>query len=79
MDFHLEVCKDMTVAEAHELTNDLEKKIKKEIPGANVIIHIEPCVVDTCPGRENCKIDKNRIPIRFRDIQTKTEKPDKSI
>ena len=78
MDFHLEVCKDMTVAEAHELTDDLEKKIKKEIPGANVIIHIEPCVVDTCPERENCKIDKNRVPIRFQDIQTKTEKSGKS-
>ncbi|RLB69872.1 MAG: cation transporter, partial [Deltaproteobacteria bacterium] len=39
MDFHLEVCKDMTVAEAHELTVALEKKIEREIPGSNVIIH----------------------------------------
>jgi len=67
MDFHLEVCKDMTVAEAHELTDSLEKKIEKEIPGSNVIIHIEPCVIDDCPGRENCIIDKSRIPTKFQD------------
>ncbi len=58
MDFHLEVCKDMTVYEAHKLTDSLEKRIEKEIPGANVIIHIDPCVVEKCPGRENCGTDK---------------------
>jgi len=67
MDFHLEVCKDMTVAEAHKMTDSLEKKIEREIPGANVIIHIEPCAVDVCPGRENCDIEKGRIPQRFRN------------
>ncbi|MCW8858709.1 MAG: cation diffusion facilitator family transporter [Deltaproteobacteria bacterium] len=65
MDFHLEVCKDMTVNEAHELTDSLEKKIEREIPGADVIIHIEPCRVDNCPGRENCEIASSRIPSRF--------------
>ena len=65
MDFHLEVCKDMTVAEAHKLTDTLEKKIEHEIPGSNVIIHIEPCRIDNCPGRENCDIEKSRLPSRF--------------
>lgn len=65
MDFHLEVCKDMTVAEAHKLTDSLEKRIEREIPGANVIIHIEPCAVDVCPGREHCQMEKSRIPQRF--------------
>lgn len=65
MDFHLEVCKDMTVADAHSLADSLEKKIEREIPGANVIIHIEPCAVDVCPGRENCEIEKSRAPQRF--------------
>jgi len=67
MDFHLEVCKDMTVADAHKLTLALEKKIEREIPGSNVIIHIEPCMIDTCPGSENCEIDKNRTPNRFQN------------
>ena len=65
MDFHLEVCKDMTVADAHQLTESLEKKIMKEIPGADVIIHIDPCSVRECPGRDNCEIEKSRFPIRF--------------
>ncbi|MEA3362509.1 MAG: cation diffusion facilitator family transporter [Thermodesulfobacteriota bacterium] len=68
MDFHLEVCKDMTVAEAHKLTSSLKKRIEREIPGSNVIIHIEPCMIDHCPGQENCTIDKSRIPARFHDI-----------
>ena len=65
MDFHLEVCKDMTVADAHQLTESLEKKIMKEIPGADVIIHIDPCSVKECPGRDNCEIEKSRFPISF--------------
>lgn len=65
MDFHLEVCKDMTVAQAHALTDSLEKKIEREIPGADVIIHIDPCTVKKCPGKENCEIDKSRIPLRL--------------
>ena len=65
MDFHLEVCKDMTVKEAHDLTDKLEKKIEQEIPGADVTIHIEPCIVAECPGVDKCSIDKSRIPNRF--------------
>ncbi len=67
MDFHLEVCKDMTVAEAHELTDSLEKRIEKEIPGSNVIIHVEPCNIEECPGRENCEIFTHRVPDRFQN------------
>lgn len=69
MDFNLEVCKDMTVAEAHKLTDSLEKKIEKEIPGANVIIHVEPCTVTNCPGRENCEIDLSRLPTRYQKTE----------
>ena len=68
MDFHLEVCKDMSVAEAHRLTDSLEKKIEREIPGADVIIHIEPCTAATCPGRENCEMLKSRVPSRFQKL-----------
>lgn len=67
MDFHLEVCKDMTVAEAHQLSDSLEKRIEREIPGANVIIHIDPCDVKNCPGRDQCKFDRSRMPERFRN------------
>ncbi|MCD6581208.1 MAG: cation transporter [Desulfuromusa sp.] len=74
MDFHLEVCKDMTVEEAHELTDSLKKRIENEIHGANVIIHIEPCIIDDCPGRENCEIDISRVPARFQEIKDTSKK-----
>ena len=68
MDFHLEVCKDMSVAEAHRLTDSLEKRIMKEIPGADVIIHVDPCTVRECPGRENCEIEQSRVPVKFHNL-----------
>lgn len=62
MDFHLEVCKEMTVEEAHKLADGLEKRIEKDIPGADVIIHIEPCESHDCPGTEQCHLVKARMP-----------------
>lgn len=60
MDFHLEVCKEMTVSEAHKLADNLEKRIEKNIPGADVNIHIEPCQED-CPVQEDCELGKSRL------------------
>jgi cation diffusion facilitator family transporter len=61
MDFHLEVCKEMTVEEAHKLSDELEKRIEKDIPGADIIIHIEPCKSKDCPGEEHCQLIKSRM------------------
>jgi cation diffusion facilitator family transporter len=61
MDFHLEVCKEMTVFEAHKLADDLEKRIEGSIPGADVIIHIEPCGAEHCPGSQHCERLKSRL------------------
>lgn len=61
MDFHLEVCKEMSVEEAHNIADGLEKRIETNIPGADVIIHIEPCHKGDCPGRQNCKFFKSRF------------------
>jgi ferrous-iron efflux pump FieF len=60
MDFHLTVCKHLSVEAAHAIADDLEKKIEEEIPGADVIIHIEPCQQDDCPGVEHCREEKAR-------------------
>ncbi len=54
MDFHLTVCKHLTVDEAHHIADHLEKRIQQEILGADVTIHIEPCQKLECPGREAC-------------------------
>jgi ferrous-iron efflux pump FieF len=59
MDFHLTVCKHLTVNEAHDIADELEKKIEQEILGSDVTIHIEPCQRLECPGRHACHLEKD--------------------
>jgi cation diffusion facilitator family transporter len=54
IDFHLTVCKHLSVEEAHDITDYIEKKIGDEIIGTDVTIHVEPCRRHDCPGREEC-------------------------
>jgi len=54
IDFHLTVCKHLSVEEAHDITDYIEKKIGDEITGTDVTIHVEPCRRHGCPGREAC-------------------------
>jgi cation diffusion facilitator family transporter len=54
IDFHLTVCKHLSVEEAHNITDYIEKKIGKKINGTDVTIHVEPCRRHECPGRELC-------------------------
>jgi ferrous-iron efflux pump FieF len=55
IDFHLTVCKHLSVEEAHNITDYIEKKIGEHIAGTDVTIHVEPCRRHNCPGREECK------------------------
>lgn len=61
MDFHLTVCKHLSVEEAHAISDHLEKRIQEEIKGSDVTIHIEPCRREDCPGRQLCPAEKTRI------------------
>lgn len=61
MDFHLTVCKHLTVQAAHDLADHLEAAIAQEIRGANVTIHVEPCRRPDCPGVEKCTAVKSHI------------------
>ena len=54
IDFHLTVCKHLSVEEAHDITDYIEKRIGEEIIGTDVTIHVEPCRRHDCPGRELC-------------------------
>ena len=54
IDFHLTVCKHLSVEEAHNITDYLERKIGEQIIGTDVTIHVEPCRRRDCPGREIC-------------------------
>ena len=54
IDFHLTVCKHLSVEEAHDITDYIEKKIGDQIIGTDVTIHVEPCRRHDCPGRDVC-------------------------
>lgn len=61
MDFHLEVCKHMSVEDAHSIADMLEKQIENAIIGADVTVHIEPCSEPECPGINLCEQVKSRF------------------
>lgn len=50
IDFHLTVCKNLTVESSHGITEMLEEKIEDELPNSDIIIHIEPCRHEDCQG-----------------------------
>jgi cation diffusion facilitator family transporter len=43
LDLHLVVCSEMHVNEAHGLCDTLEQRIADQLPGTDVVIHVEPC------------------------------------
>jgi cation diffusion facilitator family transporter len=43
VDFHSLVCRKLTVGEAHDLIDRLEREIKDNITPLDITIHIEPC------------------------------------
>lgn len=50
IDLHLVVPKYASVAEVHELCDQIEREVNQEIPGTSVLIHAEPCAA----LEENC-------------------------
>jgi cation diffusion facilitator family transporter len=60
IDFHMTVCKHLSVDEAHRMTDYLEERIAGRFSGSDVTIHIEPCQEADCPGRGNCPALKIR-------------------
>ena len=60
IDFHLTICKDLSVEQAHEIADHIEKRIEEEIRGADVTIHSEPCREPNCPGRSRCPVAEHR-------------------
>lgn len=43
IDMHLTLCRKLTLSEVHQITDVIENAISKEITGADVTIHPEPC------------------------------------
>lgn len=63
IDMHLVLKKDMHLAEAHTVCDEIEAIIKTEFAPCDVIIHLEPCDYHegfgACPAEcnENCKLE----------------------
>jgi len=55
IDFHLTVCKHLSVEEAHRIVDHLEKRIRDRIGSTDVTIHIDPCSRPDCAGRHSCE------------------------
>jgi cation diffusion facilitator family transporter len=58
IDFHLAVDDKMSVAEAHELGDEIVVAIKERLPDSRVHIHVEPCAFH-CPEscEDGCRVD----------------------
>lgn len=56
IDFHLTVCKNLTVDESHRITEELEEEIEQALNNSDITIHVEPCHLRNCPERpESCQ------------------------
>lgn len=55
LDLHLVLHRDLTVGEAHDLTDRLEESIEEALPRVDVTIHVEPCEAGcrSCAGRRS--------------------------
>ncbi|NLC71540.1 MAG: cation transporter [Desulfuromonadaceae bacterium] len=56
MDLHLVVCRKLSLEDAHHIADALEKRIESAIKGADVTIHLEPCMIQPCPGPGQCPL-----------------------
>ncbi len=43
IDMHIVVPKDISILDAHKITDDIENEIKDKIDNASVVIHVDPC------------------------------------
>ncbi len=55
IDLHVVVPMNLTIKDGHSLVEELEKEIRRELPGSATIVHIEPCD-ENC---ERCRMEPN--------------------
>jgi cation diffusion facilitator family transporter len=68
IEFHIQVDPAMSVADSHELTETLSRKIKAGMPDATVTVHVEPCTEecgDKCAS--GCLVEESKRPRRRPD------------
>lgn len=61
IDLHLEQCRYLNLQDAHTLCDHLEEELKRKIPRAHIIIHVEPCQENCAEKRDSCKADISEL------------------
>jgi cation diffusion facilitator family transporter len=60
VDFHVVVCREHSLEDAHRVADHLEHEIREALGHAHVVTHIDPCEVE-CPGVHECARMKGMI------------------
>jgi len=60
VDFHVVVCREHSLEDAHRVADHLEHEIREALGHAHVVTHIDPCEVE-CPGVHECTRVKGMI------------------
>ena len=60
VDFHVVVCREHSLEDAHRVADHLEDEIRQALGHAHVVTHIDPCEVE-CPGAHECARVKGMI------------------
>lgn len=47
-DVHVVVCQQLTVGEAHDITERLKLEVATALPGTDLVVHVEPCEDEDC-------------------------------
>jgi cation diffusion facilitator family transporter len=54
VDFHVVVCREYKLEDAHRVADHLEKEVQQALGNAHVVTHIDPCDLE-CPGMDHCE------------------------
>ena len=54
VDFHVVVCRQYLLEDAHRVADHLEKELSQALGNAHVVTHIDPCEIE-CPGEDQCE------------------------
>jgi cation diffusion facilitator family transporter len=60
IDFHLVVCRYMTVHESHAVCDEIEASLEKALPRTSASIHVEPCELEITNCNNGCPIYTKR-------------------
>ncbi len=53
VDFHVVVCREQSLEDAHRVADHLEHDIRGLLGNAHVVTHLDPCSQE-CPGKDEC-------------------------